>query len=125
MTTPQPPIVEWNAPDTVPEVKLGTEKLFWIAVKAEWNEAPQVFTALYQKRPVIIDDDGELTLGCDNWVLHSPDGDYVDSVGWVENKTTSEFDDYFEAFSFNEHYMLLGWAEYQAPEFTGVTANVA
>lgn len=120
MTTPQPPIVKWNDPNTVPEVKLGTEKLYWIAVKNPMGV--YVFTAHYQNRPITTDETGNPVGDCDSWALTSPDGDYVHSVGWVDCKSHSEFDDYYEGLEFNNDYKLLGWAEYHAPEFTGVTA---
>ncbi|WP_067097851.1 hypothetical protein [Marinomonas atlantica] len=114
MTTPRPPIVKWNAPDTVPEVELGTEKQFWIAV--ETKHGITVFEALYQNRPSV---EGE------DWTLIGEDGEYISSVGWVQNQAHYEFADFYVPLGLCENCKLLGWAEYEAPEFTGVTANVA
>ena len=120
MTTPQPPIVKWNAPNTCPAVRKGSEKLFWLAVKNPMGV--HVFPAHFQNRPLVTDEMGNLVGNCDEWVLTSPDGDYVDSFGWVDCKSHSEFDDYYEKLEFNNDCKLLGWAEYQAPTFTGVVA---
>lgn len=120
MTTPQPPIVKWNDPNTVPEVELGTEEKYWIAV--ETKSGINVFEVLYQNRPLLQDEDGDANDECADWALNGEDGGYVSSVGWVQNQAHYEYSDFYVPLGLCEDCKLLGWAEYQAPAFTGVTA---
>ena len=46
-----------------------------------------------------------------------PNGEPIDSVGWVDAKQHAEFDHYWEQITFNNNYELLGWAEYTPPTF--------
>lgn len=109
--------VEWNAPEATPEVKKGTEKEFWVAVYSEHSGENRVFIAHYQNRPVDLDDDGA-PLADD--FLTTPDGEPHHSVGWVLRTEHEDYDGFYTACQFSEQYRLLGWAEYEPPEFTGV-----
>lgn len=108
--------VNWKDPNTVPVVKKFQEKEFWIAVKSSYREDPFVFLAFYQNRPLEIDSEGDAIDGC----LIDPDGEPIESIGWVYNKENSEFENYYETITFREDYKLLGWADYTPPKFTGV-----
>ena len=119
MTNPQKPIVNWNSPETVPNVKLGEEELYWIAVESE--RGIFVFSAYYQNRPLITNEDGELLDGCDDWVLSNEYDGEIESVCWVHNRLHLEYDHYWEKINFDHEYKLLGWAEYDTPEFIKTT----
>jgi len=98
----------WNSPESTPVVPIGTEKQYWIAIKtSEGKEC--VFIAHYQNRPLADEGDDEA------YELIDLDGEPIESVGWVDCKEHSEFDNYYTPISFNEHYELLGWAECIAP----------
>jgi len=118
MTTPQPPIVKWNDPNAVPEVKLGTEKLYWIAIYSEHSKKEHVFTAHYQNRPLIEDEDGELTPECEDWALENDYDGFISCVGWVKDRAHPDYDHFWELIDFSDQYRLLGWAEFEAPVFT-------
>jgi hypothetical protein len=105
--------VNWNKPDLIPAVEQGKEEPYWIAVKTDKGKA-FVFMAYYQNRPLEIDEHGEHNDDC----LINFDGDPIGSVGWVDAKQHVDFDDYWESLTFNEHYQLLGWADYNPPKFT-------
>lgn len=105
--------LKWNKPDSIPVVELGSEKQFWIAV--ECHGQIRVLEALYQNRPEF-DEKGEIY----DFALTSENGEGVESIGWVENKNHYEFDDFYEPIVFSESCVLLGWAEYSTPEFSGV-----
>ncbi|MBM7070924.1 hypothetical protein JQC92_02560 [Shewanella sp. 202IG2-18] len=114
---------KWNKPDTVPNVEKGEEKLFWIAVKSEFLNPHTkrvefktiTFLAHYQNRPLEYDANEEL-IERDDYLIDI-DGCPIGSVGWVENKRHCEFEDFYEKIDFNKNYQLLGWANYQAPNF--------
>lgn len=108
--------VEWNTPESVPDVEKGTEKEFWVAVRSEHAEKDLVLVAHYQNRPLEFDDDGEAS----GDFLTTPDGEPHHSVGWVLRTEHEDFDGFYTAFQFSEKYCLLGWAEYVPPVFTGV-----
>jgi len=116
--------INWQQPETIPTVALGTEKQFWVAVKIhrastsrEDNpEKTVTFLAQYQNRPYKEGDEDENG----DEALVSTDGEYVASVGWVTCQSHCEFDNYYEPLEFNDSYKLLGWAEYIAPEFTSI-----
>lgn len=108
--------VEWNTPESVPDVEKGTEKEFWVAVRSEHAEKDLVLVAHYQNRPLEFDADGE-AMGD---FLITPDGEPHHSVGWVLRTEHEDFDGFYTAFQFSEKYCLLGWAEYVPPVFTGV-----
>lgn len=115
-----PNAITWYKPEELPEVELGTETEYWIAVQSKYKDKPLVFLALYQNRPLRHDNDGDLIE--DDWQIVSPDGDPWHSVGWVEDKAHCDFDSFYESIDFNDDYQLLGWAEYQPPEFKEVAA---
>lgn len=113
-------ILEWNEPESVPYVALGSEKLCWIAVSAVQplkncadveTFKTYAFLANYQNRPIIDELD-------EDWQLYNSDGERVHSVGWVTNKSHHEFQNYYETIKFGSGYKFLGWAEYEPPEFT-------
>jgi hypothetical protein len=107
----------WQAPDLIPNVEAGTEEQFWIAVHSERTGEPHVYLAIYQNRPLTLDENGECT---DDDCLVTPDGDPHESIGWVTDQAHHEFDNYYEPIEFSEKYKLLAWAAYQAPAFTGL-----
>jgi hypothetical protein len=111
----------WNKPESTPVVEHGTEEFFWIAVESRFNKDKKpkvfVFLALYQNRPLSLDEDGNPD---NDDYLSDTSGEPIESVGWVENKSHYDFEDFYVPLSFNDDYKLLGWAEYVAPEFTGV-----
>ena len=102
--------LKWNHPEVVPDVKEGTEKLFWIAVYSDYTKKDHVHLAYYQNRPIKEDSDD---------CLEGPDGETIESVGWVESKEHEYYDSYFLPIHFSEQYRLFGWAKYKPPEFTG------
>lgn len=102
----------WNSKDTAPDVEIGTEVEYWIAVKTP--EKVYTFIALYQNKPLRLDEEGE---PLDDWCLHDDCGKPLDSVGWVSSKVHYEYDDYFEKLDFHEEYELLGWTEYTPPKW--------
>lgn len=104
--------VDWKDPSTVPEVALGTEKNFWIAVQHNDGKIT-ICHALYQNRP-LVDEEHELYDDC----LNNTDGEAVESIGWVEDKVHCEFDNFYEPFDFDDERKLVGWAEYELPEFS-------
>ena len=105
----------WNKPEFTPLVEEGKEEQFWIAVENDKGKV-FVFPAHYQNRP--LDENG------DNYddALEDLNGDAVGSVGWVDLKQHVDYDNFWEALTFNDNYKLLGWAVYTPPEFTGVSA---
>ena len=106
-------VVEWNRPDKIPDVAKGEEQPYWIAIKNDKGKI-YVFMALYQNRPLELDEHGD---PLNDSVLVDPDGEPINSVGWVEAKKHAEFDDFWELIHFNKNYKLLGWAEYVPPTF--------
>lgn len=117
--TPQKPVVDWNDPKSIPEVELGSQELFWLAV--ETMHGVHVFDAYFVNRPIVVNEDGEITRECEDWLLSDPDGrEIVGAVGWHSCKEHSEFDNFYVPLHFRNRYVLLGWAEYETPEFTGV-----
>lgn len=104
---------KWNKPDSIPVVGLGEEEKYWVAV--ELNGQVRVWDALYQNRPAF-DEKGEAY----DFALVSEHGEEVDSVGWVQNKSHFDFENFYEPISFGESCVLLGWAEWSEPEFSGV-----
>lgn len=109
--------IKWNSPESIPEVKEGTEDLFWIAVVND-KKKQIVFLAYYQNRPLETDEDGDPAN--DDYLINI-NGDPIDSVGWVDCKEHSEFDNFYTKLDFDESYKLLGWAEYDPPKFTGLS----
>lgn len=118
MTSQQKPVVIWNNPETVPNVKIGEEELCWIAVESDGKVF--TFSAYYQNRPLITNEDGDLINGCDDWALSNEWDGYIDSVCWVHNRLHTDYDHCWEQIKFDNEYKLLGWAKYETPEFTGV-----
>ena len=120
------PVVIWNDPIFTPIIPLDSEKTFWVAVLVTRHiqssnsitTSQIVFDAQYVNRPLEIDSDGEPT-NDDHFV--SEDGEPVDAVGWHSVKEHSDFNGYYEPLEFSERFVLLGWAEYQVPEFNGVS----
>ena len=115
--------VEWKAPDSIPEVEKGTQRLLWLAVEVSRpnphpnTEQTKVITllAIYQNRPLDLDKEGE---SLDDDCLVDTDGAPLGSVGWVFDKQHYEFDNYYVPIEFNDNYKMLGWAEYTPPAFT-------
>lgn len=106
--------VEWQNPKKTPEVEVGTETEFWLAVAIKRNNETTVVTFLgqYQNRPY---SEGDEDYGDE--ALVECIGEYVNSVGWVTCQPHVEFDNYYEPFTFNEDYDLLGWANYSPPKY--------
>ncbi len=109
--------VDWKNPSTVPEVAPGTEEIFWIAVQHKDGKITTCH-ALYQNRP-LVDEEHELYSDC----LRNTDGEAVESIGWVEDQVHIEFDNFYTPFDFDDECKLVGWAEYEFPEF-GVSSNL-
>lgn len=116
--------VVWHSPESTPEVGKNEKRTFWIAVNVTLrpcNGDPVikqvVFPAQYLNMPLEYDDEGEL-LNDDCPV--NTDGDHVEAIGWHTERDHEEFDNYHPAIDFNDDYVLLGWAEYEVPSFTGV-----
>lgn len=112
----------WQPPETIPQVPVGTEQEFWIAVHSQHTNKTHVYLAQYQNRPLNLDEHGE-QVGDDDYYLVDVDGEYVDSVGWVMNRQHVDFDNYYEKINFTSDYQLLGWANYQPPTFDGLTVE--
>lgn len=110
--------VEWNEPESIPCVAKGGQQLFWIAVDSQHTGETHVFLAYFQNRPLELDKEGEPS----DDTLHDPDGEPINSVGWVDCKQHHDFDDFYTPLLFDESYKLLGWAEYEPPKFTGLRA---
>jgi len=110
-------MINWNSPESIPQVKIGTEELFWIARLSVTTKKQSVYLAYYQNRPFHENEEDEVIL---EEVLADEDGDYISSVGWVSIKQHYEFENYYEPIYFGKEYKLLGWAEYAPPEFTDI-----
>ncbi|WP_351122667.1 hypothetical protein [Shewanella sp. T24-MNA-CIBAN-0130] len=108
---------DWQPPESIPRVEIGAENEFWIAVHSKLANKNYVYLAIYQNRPLLLNENGD-PLNDD--FLVNVDGDPHESIGWVTNKNHYEFDDFYEAIDFNDDYHLLAWAEYQPPAFTGL-----
>lgn len=112
--------VNWQKPEINPEVELGNEQLFWVAVESTQNKTGEpktfVFLAHYQNRPTPeVEDHDDLP----DWALQTEYGEPVHSVGWVNAQSHHDFDDFYEAIQFSDTYQLLGWADYTPPKFSG------
>ena len=120
------PVVVWNDPKLTPTIPLNSEKTFWVAIQStnyssstnEQTVKQVVFDAQYVNRPLEIDSDGEPT-NDDHFV--NEDGEPIETIGWYSVKEHSDFNGYYEPLELGDDYVLLGWAEYQAPEFNGVS----
>lgn len=117
------PWVYWQSPDVVPEVAKGEAETFWIAVKylrkGEWQTT--VFDAQYVNKPIeFAPDDTELEYPLDDDHFVDGNGDPVAALGWHSLLNHPEFSSYYEGISFNDEYVLLGWAKYCKPAFTGL-----
>ena len=111
--------IKWQLPDTTPDVELGGEKGFWIAVKSirDGVEREHTFLANYLNKPKLFNGDGEITDESADWLLSNDDSNEVEAVGWHDSKEHPEYSCWYEPITFNENYILLGWAEYNAPPF--------
>ena len=108
------PTINWNPPESVPDVPEGEEKLFWITTASkETGFKPHVSLAHYQNVPLKVDEDGNPIDDC----FYNPDGEPIESIGWVEQYEHYEFNRFYEGIVFNDDYRLLGWAECQPPVF--------
>lgn len=117
------PVVDWKSPETTPSVPKGETKTFWLAVgssiRGEFRTF--VFDAQYVNKPLEYAEDD---IGCecplDDECFVTSDGDPIECIGWFDVRNHQDFDNYYEPLSFNEDYTLLGWAEYEKPDFTGI-----
>lgn len=114
------PVVDWQSPQTTPDVPKGETKTFWIAVqfkrKGEWHKS--VFDAQYVNKPLEYAEDDincECPLDDEHFVSH--DGDPIEAVGWHSVMEHADFSGYYEQIIFNEDRELLGWGDYLKPEF--------
>lgn len=112
--------VDWCKPDEIPNVPVGETEEFWVAssyTSHNGEKITSVFVAQFVNMPVNFDDNGEPDTDyylCDN------NGDPISCVGWFSNKGNFDITDYYEPlFLFNGH-VLLGWAEFEKPDFTEV-----
>ena len=113
------PMVDWQSPDLLPNVKDGDSETFWIAVQRNRNgESPIfVFDAQYINKPLKFDDedlDQEEPLGD---YLEDSDGRPVEAIGWYSTLSHPEYSSYYEPLSFDKDNVLLGWGEYLKPDF--------
>lgn len=112
--------IKWQSPGSVPDVQLGGEKLFWLAVKSVRGgvEHEAVYLANYLNKPKVYNDKGDLTDECIDWLLTNDwEEEGIDAVGWFDSKAHPDYENWYEPINFNEDYVLLGWAEYNAPPF--------
>ena len=111
--------IKWQSPDTAPDVELGGNEQFWLAVKSIIHgvEREYTFLANYLNKPKLFNDDGEITVESADWLLSNDDSYEVEAVGWHDSKEHPEYSCWYEPITFNENYVLLGWAEYNAPPF--------
>lgn len=111
--------IQWQSPDTVPDVELGGEKEYWIAVKyfRKGVEHEAVYLANYLNKPKLLDDNGDVTDEAADWLLSNDDYSEVEAIGWHSSKEHADYSCWYESIVFNENYVLLGWAEYNAPPF--------
>lgn len=114
------PVVEWHSPEEIPDVPKNTTKNFWIAVEypTEREDRTLVFTAQYVNMPLELDENGE-SLNVEQFVDHS--GDPMEAVGWYDLQVHVDYPEYYDSLDFNENYKLLGWAEYDKPDFSKVS----
>jgi len=116
------PVAEWKDPCTTPETPKYSDCSFWVAIKATRRGHDgevrsidtHVFEAQYVNRPLERDDDGDFF--CDDYLV-TEDGDPLDAVGWFSVKSHHDFDNYFEPLPFGDDYVLLGWADFDKPEY--------
>ncbi|TDF41939.1 hypothetical protein EYS14_03585 [Alteromonadaceae bacterium M269] len=123
----QKPIVNWQSPDTTPEVGKGKTDIFWIAVNYKREDAwhTTVFDAQYVNKPLeFAEDDTEKEYPLDDDCFFDMDGDPIESIGWYRLLEHADFNGYYEPITFRESYVLLGWAKYQKPEYPGGDYNV-
>lgn len=114
------PVVEWQSPETAPDVLKGETKTFWLAVSSKVKDGFKtfIFDAQYVNKPLeYAEDDIECEFPLDDECFVTIDGYPIDSVGWHSVREHEDFDGYYTKISFNENYVLLGWAEYEKPDF--------
>jgi hypothetical protein len=111
--------IKWQSPGSVPDVQLGGEKLFWLAVKSirDGVEREHTFPANYLNKPKLFDSEGEITEEAADWLFGNEDDAYIETIGWYDEKEHADYSGWYEPIVFNENYVLLGWAEYNAPPF--------
>ena len=111
--------INWQSPESVPYVELGGERLFWLAVRSirDGIERERTFLANYLNKPKLLDESGEITDEASDWLLSNEWETDVEAVGWFSSKEHPDYSDWYEPFTFDETYILLGWAEYNAPPF--------
>ena len=114
------PIVNWQSPETVPNVPKDETETFWVAVKRKtqtgWRKF--VFDAQYVNKPLEFEEDDtekQFPLSDDYFV--DEDGQPTECVGWFSLREHADFSGYYEPLTFNSEYILLGWGKYQTPEF--------
>ena len=115
------PVVEWKSPQEIPSIDIYSEKTYWVAIKraltgriGDTNETVHVFDAQYLNKPLVMDDNGDYE---NDDFLCDPDGEPMEAVGWFSSREHSEYDSYYEQLIFSDEMILLGWAEYEKPEF--------
>lgn len=117
----QPPVVLWRSPDEVPPVEKFGMGLFWVAVQSQRKPTDKpkhsVFLAYFMNKPLELDSDGESN---DPDPHVDCDGEYVEAIGWHSQYEHYEFSSgFYEPITFCEQYLLLGWAEYEPPVWSG------
>lgn len=117
----QKPVVNWQSPETTPEVEKYESESFWIAVKSlvkdGWRES--VFEAQYVNKPLEYDEsDSDCENPLDDNHFVNVDGEPMEAVGWYCVRDHSEFSDFYEPITFGKEYVLLGWGNYIKPDFT-------
>jgi len=114
--------LNWNDPEAVPDVELGTERMFIISVYSHHTGKNHEFPAYYQNRP--FDAEKALSVEPPDWTLYNDD-EAVNSVGWVELKEHYEYDGFYEGINFNAQYKLMGWSEFKIPSPFGDAPKAA
>ena len=114
------PVVDWQSPETTPNVPKGETKTFWIATRfkrrGEWKTA--VFDAQYVNKPLeYAEDDIEKEYPLDDDHFVNEDGEAMEAIGWHSLMEHADFHGYYEPIVFSEDRELLGWGEYQKPKF--------
>jgi len=105
------PIVEWMSPESIPDVKLYSERQCWIAC-INGKGKKYVYLAQYVNRPIILNDEGDPE---NDDYFSDTDGEPMHAVGWHSEKEHFDFDGFYEQIQFSDDYKLIGWAEYVAP----------
>lgn len=116
----------WNKPDILPPVGKDDIETYWVAIRMTRHPHcgdtvdTVVFPAQYMNMTLSLDGDGYPT---NDDYLKNIDGDPVEAIGWHTVRDHEEFENYYPPLEFSDDYVLLGWAEYEVPEFKGLACD--